>query len=407
MKPTNTRSNKPTSPTTMEPTNPCSDVYAYCSLIATNGYCYSGDLPTRSEVRQLCPLSCATCFNGTIGPTYMPSISPTLEAVPPTYTPSHSPTQDPTETPTQTPVTSKGPTRSPSNVPTIYPVMSPTCADFLDYCEIISSFCNSIDAATKMKMSQDCASTCGLCSMAPTAAPSQQCVDKYAYCEYGTGNGACHNQDNEARMQFINDCPASCGTCHGSSMSPTYVPSIRPTRLPTFYPTQQPSGNPSKEPSMYPTSEPTVVPTCVDQVDYCLLIKDFCGSLDSVIRSQIENNCALTCGLCTREPTISPTATCVDEFDRCAQLAYEGGCFNSDHEAQNDFRRDCPVSCYTCYDNTYAPSNQPTHSPTSAPTCVDLVGYCYLLLPYCNSVSPQSKVQSDCALTCGFCKEQV
>jgi len=339
-------------------------------------------------------------------PTHQPSLSPTLAPTTPTITPSQSPS---THTPTLTPSTmlpTKRPTTIPTKTPTKQPTGGPTCNDRIDYCGLLSSFCNSTEAATQMKMSQDCSSTCGLCSSTPTEAPSESCVDRYKFCEHGALNGGCRVQHYETRSRFISDCPYSCETCHGATLTPTYHPTSLPTISPTTPPTDKPSLRPSEVPTAHPTKRPTSAPTCNDLLLYCWVIKANCSSSDQFVQSEMRSNCALTCGFCTSRPTISPSEPCVDSYSYCSELAIEGACFNGDYETRVHFRNDCPVSCSTCHGNTVAPSEQPSISPTGTPTCRDMIGYCNLLLPYCNSSFLQAKVQRDCAQTCGFCTDQ-
>jgi len=237
----------------------------------------------------------------------------------------------------------------------------------------------------------------------PTVAPTVKCVNKYGYCAYGAFLGACHNQDLEARMSFLEDCPVSCGTCYNATVIPTNHPTIKPISSPTVFPTQKPSKEPSTTPTTDPTSGPSIAPTCIDLLPYCEFVKANCSSPNPSVQTKLMNECSLTCGGCTQHPTRSPSAPCVDAYSYCTDLAGNGACFNSDHEARTQFQIDCPVSCNTCHGKTVSPSHQPTLSPTWAPTCVDVTGYCDLLLPYCNFSSLKYKMQSDCSSTCGFC----
>jgi hypothetical protein len=231
----------------------------------------------------------------------------------------------------------------------------------------------------------------------PTELPSSKCVNKYGYCEYGSFLGACHSQDRKARESFLDDCPVSCGTCYGKTLIPTNYPTIKPTNSPNV----PPALKTSQKPSMQPTDDPTS--TCVDILPYCEFVKANCSSSDISVKRKLKNECALTCGICSWHPTASPSAPCVDTYSYCADLAGAGACNSSDNEARTHLHIDCPASCYTCNSKTVWPSYQPSISPTLPPTCVDVIGYCKLLLPYCNSSSLRVKMQSDCPSTCGFC----
>jgi len=256
--PTHLPSYTPTPTPTTSPTNPCTDKYEYCSLLASKGYCHAATA-SRAQVRRSCQLSCGTCFGMTISPSSQPSKAPTEL----TYQPTQSP-----------------PTDSPTQFPSSLPSSAPTCVDRYGYCKTISSFCDSNDAPTKVKMSHDCASTCGLCSPAPTEAPSPKCVDKYSYCDYGVSTGACYSQDLQARASFLHDCPVSCGTCYGETLIPTDAPSSMPTR------------------------QPTVAPTCMDLLAYCEYVKAKCNSSELAVQMKLKTECAHTCGVCTSQSTM-------------------------------------------------------------------------------------------------------
>jgi len=389
---------RPTNPPTLRPTSPCADTFDYCSILAANGYCYHDDQNIRVEVQNECALSCGTCFNTTIGPTLKPSMPPTLAPTAPTLTPTLVPSVRPTVVP------SVKPTESPTDYPSRLPSSAPTCDDLLDYCSLISSTCNSEHAGTKAQMSQNCASTCGFCSPAPTKAPTVECVDKYEYCKHGSAAGGCHASNYEARMSFVHDCPFSCGT----------ICDDFPTVKPTSQPTTEPLTN-------YPTSGPTGAPTCQDILVYCDFIKTNCSSVNINIQQKMQNECASTCGLCTSQPTPYSTGPCADLYSYCPDLAMSGACYNSNPEGRMDFHSDCPMSCNTCYNKTMTPTGQPSFSPTGSPSlsptpvnpslapttpvCIDMIGYCNLLSDYCdfNESSIRVKLQEDCSHTCGFC----
>jgi len=450
----------PTMKPTIRPTNPCVDIYDYCIIVAANGYCYHDDRNIRIEVQSMCPHSCGTCFNTTIVPTLKPSMLPTSAPTTPTITPTQTPPTDiptaapstvspsvgptirptskpsmpptlapttntptvspPTDTPTAAPSTlapSVGPTVKPSDSPSPRPSFSPTCGDLIGYCQLISTSCSTAHPETKIYMTNNCASSCGFCSAAPTGAPTFECIDRYGYCRNGSLAGACTAKNYEARVSFLYDCPVSCGTCHGETLTPTTLPTIKPTSEPTIVPTLKPSLNPSKQPTYNPTSGPTKAPTCQDLVDYCNYVKGSCTSADVAIREKMHDECASTCGLCTLQPTASPTAPCVDLYSWCSDLAMNGACFSSDHEARMRFQSDCPLSCNTCYNQTASPSYQPTltptigpsSSPTLSPVCLDTIGYCNLLKGYCNSdeisLRDRARLQEGCSYTCLFCTE--
>merc|ERR1719204_1999815 len=118
--------------------------------------------------------------------------------------------------------------------------------------------------------------------------------------------------------------------------------------MPVIEPTIHPTKKPSRSPSKQPTIEPTTAPTCQDLLSYCSYVKGSCSSADVSEREKLHNECASTCGLCTLPPTASPTAPCVDMYSYCSDLAKNGACYNSDHEARMHFQLDCPVSCNTC-----------------------------------------------------------
>jgi len=308
-----------------------------------------------------------------------------------------------------------GPTVKPTDSPSPRPSFSPTCDDLKGYCQIISTSCMSAHVQTRTYMGKNCAATCGFCSEAPTGAPSVECINRYDYCRDGALAGACTAKHYEARASFLYDCPVSCGTCHGETLTPTISPTIQPTGQPTVAPTLKPSLNPSKQPTDNPTGGPTGAPTCQDLLPYCNFVKDSCSSAEISVRKKMNEECASTCGLCTLQPTASPTAPCVDLYSWCSDLAKNGACFNSDHEARMQFQIDCPLSCNTCHNQTASPSYQPTltptmdpsHFPTLSPVCLDTIGYCNLLKDYCNSdvLSTRAKLQEGCSYTCLFCTE--
>jgi hypothetical protein len=445
----------PTIKPTIEPTNPCVDIYQYCTIVASNGYCYHDDRNIRADIQSMCPHSCGTCFNTTIGPTLKPSTLPTSAPTTPTMTPTQTPPTDiptaapstvspsvkptisptskpsmpptlapttnaptmspPTDSPTATLAPSMGPSVKPTDSPSLRPSFSPTCSDFIGFCQLISTSCSSVHAETKRYMLNNCAATCGFCTAVPTGAPSVECINRYDYCRNGSLAGACTTNDYEARVSFLDDCPVSCGTCSGKTLTPTNLPTIKPTSEPTVVPTLKPSLNPSKLPTVNPTGGPTGAPTCQDFLDYCNFVKGSCNSGDVSVRKKMHDECASTCGLCTLQPTPSPTAPCVDEYSYCSDLAKNGACFNNDHEARMEFQIDCPLSCNTCHNQTASPSYQPTlsptigpsSSPTMSPVCLDTIGYCNLLKNYCNSdeLSIRTKVQEGCPYTCLFCME--
>jgi hypothetical protein len=436
LSPTSFPTEGPTSLPTAMPTYPCIDIYDYCKVLANNGYCYKGKHTARVEVHRSCALSCGTCFNKTISPSHHPAMPPTVAPIKPTYRPTLSPS---TGNPTANPLTSapsEGMTISPTEFPSNQPSSAPTCTNFLDYCEIIPSFCNSSSEVTKMKMLQDCALTCGLCSAVPTEAPSPKCVDEYSYCDYGSFNGGCYNQDYEARISFVNDCPISCGTCHGETLMPTNRPTIKPTGSPSATPTVTPSQKPSKQPSVYPTSRPSSAPTCMDLLGYCEIVKANCSSSELSVRTKLTNECAFTCGVCTSQPTMSPSGPCVDAYHYCTDISRAGACYDDENEARLHFINDCPASCNACWNQSMSPTfsptssptllptsptsspsmnpsdkptDQPSRAPTSSPTCLDVIGYCNYMKGYCNStkLSVQIKMKEDCTRTCGFCVEEL
>lgn len=440
-----------------EPTKPCVEVYEYCSILASNGYCYHDDRSVRSDIQSQCPVSCGTCSN-TIAPTPKPSMLPSTAPTAPTVTPTQTPPTDiptvapstvspsvgptitptskpsmvptiepttsmptvspPTGTPTAAPSTlapSVGPTDKPTDSPSRQPSLSPTCGDNVGYCQLISKSCSSKHAQTKRYMGNNCASTCGFCSEAPTAAPTVKCFNRYEYCRDGALAGACTAKDYEARVSFLHDCPVSCGTCHGKTLTPTILPTIQPTIEPTVAPTVKPSINPSTQPTDNPTSGPTGAPTCQDLLDYCNFVEGSCRSAKISVRKKMHKECASTCGLCSLQPTASPTDPCVDLYSYCSDLAKKGACYNISHKARMHFQNDCPLSCNTCHNQTVSPSSQPTltptvdpsNSPTLSPVCLDTIGYCHLLKGYCNSdvISIRKKVQEGCPSTCLFCME--
>jgi hypothetical protein len=449
LSPTNTPTAPPTSNPTLSPTKPCIDIYEFCSISAYYGFCNHHDHGLRRETQMTCALSCGTCFNGTMSPSHQPSLLPTRVPTSPTSAPTqlpstrtptvsptvkpstNSPTQSPstiaptqksptimptekpsTNSPTQTP--SRNPTQKPSETPTKIPTNtpsgSPTCFDFIGYCGVLISFCDSAHVETQAKMSKDCASTCGFCSLSPTNAPSVPCVDLYGYCEEGALAGACHNKNKKARMDFISHCPVSCGTCYSGTVFPTSRPTDFPTHFPTNVPSNIPTISPSILPTFLPTAVPTNAPTCVDLIKYCEFVKSSCNSSDTITRTKLHSDCAYTCGHCTEQPTQFPSTPCVDTYGYCADVAKAGGCYQSDHKARLHFQDDCPMSCGTCHSQTVTPTFKPSYSPTVSPptvspTCEDVSGYCELLRAngYCNSSSLLNKMKADCTYTCGYC----
>lgn len=265
-------------------------------------------------------------------------------------------------------------------------------------------------------MLNNCAATCGFCSEAPTGAPTVKCINRYDYCRDGALAGACTAKHYEARVSFLYDCPVSCGTCHGKTLTPTVLPTIQPSSEPTIAPSVKPSLYPSKQPTDNPTSGPTGAPTCQDLLDYCNFVEGSCRSAKISVRKKMHEECASTCGLCTLQPTASPTASCVDLYSYCSDLAKKGACYNSDHGARMQFQIDCPLSCNTCHNQTASPSYQPTltptvdpsNSPTMSPVCLDTIGYCPLLKDYCNTdeLSIRTKLEEGCSSTCLFCIEE-
>jgi len=371
----------PTHPPTFAPTGaPCVDKYWYCNVLAADGGCYSTNLNDRMALQRDCPLSCGTCFNSTIPPT-----------------------SSPTE-----------------------------CIDGVDYCETIKSSCNSTDQNTLEHMITVCVLTCGYCNVnpptllpskspsndpsihptaIPTASPSTACVDKYDYCENIPKSDGCESIDSGTRMAIQENCRLTCGTCFES----TYFPSPSPT-------------------------------ICSDTVGYCNAVKSSCNSSEISTRDQLMAICAYTCGFCTAQPTMypsgspspmpsgnpstiptnrptvqpssdptvtpsslpstypttsSPTTPCANIYDYCDKLVPNEGCLSPSYETREAIQRDCPVACGTCYGKTLSPSLAPTD-------CVDRVGYCDILAPWCDSedLETSEHMYKDCPATCGFCAIQ-
>jgi len=403
------------SPTVMPTSPPCQDKYGYCAVVSSQGMCRDENLETRIRIHNDCPVSCGTCFNSTISPSYLPSLSPTVSPTSPTMIPT------------------RKPTRSPTHVPTAVPTVSPTCFDKIGYCGAIASFCNTSSEVTNSMMFSDCTSTCGFCSLkptrTPTPAPTELCLDSYAYCVELVQYGFCHDEDLETRYHFQTECALSCDTCQSSV--------------------------PSQEPSVYPTQIPTVAPTCVDNVGYCDIIKSYCTNLEQSTSSKMMKDCSATCGFCTLSPSLSPSlrpseppsfvpsispsveptktptslptsipTECLDSWVICNDLAGSGGCYEDDLVARNQIQNDCPSSCNTCFNNTVSPTKSPsfvptggpseqpsiypTHEPTLEPKCGDARAYCKLIINLCNSSDPEQKsfMRDQCAFTCGYCPLQ-
>jgi len=342
------------SPTAMPTASPCQDKYSYCVIVASKGMCRDEDIDTRARVHDDCPVSCGTCFNSTLSPSNLPTLSPTLSPTSPTTIPTRKPTILPTR------------------YPTVSPTTSPTCIDTIGFCGTIASFCNSSSAETNVKMFNDCASTCGYCSLeptrAPTAAPSEQCVDSFAYCFELAQSGSCYEEDLEARYHFQTECPVSCGTCQNNTVDPTMFPSSSPTINPTS-PTPSPSYFPSTEPSSHPTWIPTSAPTCVDRVGYCDMIKGYCMNFESGTFSKMITDCSATCGFCTRQPSHPPTTayptslspTHVPSLNPTSSPSWEPSRLPS--YAPSDF-----PSIFPTEDPTQSPSERPSKKPSTLPS---------------------------------------
>jgi len=208
---------------------------------------------------------------------------------------------------------------------------------------------------------------------------------------------------------------------------PTKTPS---TNSPTQIPSSKPSQKPSETPTKTPTNPPTGSPTCLDLIGYCGIIISACDSAHVATQAKMAKDCASTCGFCSLSPTQTPSIPCVDSYGYCAEGALAGACHTKNNEARMNFITDCPVSCGTCNGGTVVPTSRPTAFPTdfptnvpsdipsmlpsilptfrptavptNAPTCVDLIKYCEFVKSSCDS----SKLQTDCAYTCGHCTEQ-
>ena len=204
--PTEAPSEYPSVGTTLNPSLPCVDGFAYCADLALAGGCYNQDSDARLHFLHDCPLSCNTCFNRTVNPTGKPTNLPTS---PPTA-PSFSPTVEPS--------------LKPSSDPTTTPTSAPTCVDQIGCCSILKKYCNTSSTTILPKLVMDCPLTCGFCTLlpitSPTISPSVPCADRFTYCGDLALAGGCRNKDIDARMHFQNDCPVSCKTCFNSTMTP-------------------------------------------------------------------------------------------------------------------------------------------------------------------------------------------
>jgi len=269
------------------PTVKCINRYDYCRDGALAGACTAKDYEARVSFLNDCPVSCGTCHGKTLTPTVLPTIQPTSE---------------PTTAPTVKP--SLNPSKQPTDNPTSGPTGAPTCQDLIKYCSFVKGRCRSSKISERTKMHKECASTCGQCSLQPTASPTAPCVDLYSYCTDLAKKGACYNNiDHEARMQFQIDCPLSCNTCHNQTVSPSNQPTLSPT--------------------VDPSNSPTMSPVCLDTIGYCDLLKDYCNSDELSIRTKLQEACSSTCLFCvegskehsavgvgfndTKEPTVTPT----------------------------------------------------------------------------------------------------
>jgi len=188
----------------------------------------------------------------------------------------------------------------------------------------------------------------------PTLSPTNPCIDKYEFCSHITDNGFCYHDDDDIREETQITCALSCGTCFNGTMSPSHQPSLLPTQAPTS-PTSAPTQRPS---TRTPTGFPTVRPSTNTP----------------------------TLNPSTKAPTFMPTKT---------------PSTNSPTQIPSTKPSQKPSETPTKTPTTKTPTNP----PTGRPTCLDLIGYCGIIISACDSahVATQAKMAKDCASTCGFC----
>jgi len=166
---------------TPSPTYACVDTYDYCASVPLVQGCYNRDYDTRLHFRNDCPLSCGTCYNSTIHPTYLPTQSPTI---------------------------------SPTGA------ALPTCADHVGYCHLILDSCSSNHTDTLVKMRSHCSLSCGFCSQDPTRSPTNAPTrDPSAY-------SSGHNDSGRTNVPTRNPSTYSSGNNDsGRTNAPTRNPS--------------------------------------------------------------------------------------------------------------------------------------------------------------------------------------
>jgi len=385
---------EPTQFPTVAPSNPCNDLYTYCTPLTLNGACYDENWHARLHFQNDCPLSCGTCDNRTVSPTSLPSPQPTINPTTPTSAPSVSPS------------------RKPSPDPTLIPTASPTCVDKVTYCNVIKSYCKAADVGTLSKMLADCSATCGYCTLQPSRVPTP------SPSNIPTGSPSANPMLSPSTIPSIIPTPIPS--------SPTGSPSWLPTTSPTL-PTIEPTELSSLQPSIFPTVGPTISPTNGPSTSPSSRPSEYPSLGPSTTPSLHPTQFPTTI------PSNSPTQ-CEDLFVLCSELAQTGACYLDDHDLRKEFHKDCPVSCGTCYNNTVSPTASPsiwpstsptafpsitpsaspskqpllysTQVPTSEPTCAaDSLAYCRIMTRYCFSKNPVKAriVRKHCAVSCGIC----
>jgi len=376
---------------------------------------------------------CSRCQSCDVGWYISTPCSSSQNTVCSTYTPTNTPTQIPTERPTHRPTSS--PTDTPTVPPTSNPTLSPTnpCIDNYEFCSHVADngFCFHDDDDIREETQITCALSCGTCFNG-TMSPSHQPSLLPTQAPTSPTSAPTQRPSTRTPTGFPTDRPSTnTPTLTPSTKTPTLMPTNTPsTNNPTQIPSTKPSQKPSETPTKTPTSPPTGSPTCLDLIGYCGTIISACNSAHVATQAMMAKNCASTCGFCSLSPTQTPSVPCVDSYGYCAEGALAGGCHTKNNEARMNFIIDCPVSCGTCNGGTVVPTSRPTAFPTdfptnvpsdipsvlpsilpsfrptavptNAPTCVDLIKYCEFVKSSCDS----SKLQTDCAHTCGHCTEQ-